>query len=174
MADRISRYTASAIACSVFCLDRWTKYIIETRFSFYDTKIVIPGFFDIVRSQNPGIAFGLFAQSTSRFRTGLLISFSLIAVAILIGMLLRIERLDRMNAIALSLIFGGALGNVFDRIRLGMVTDFLDFYVGNWHWYTFNLADTAICIGAGLLMLAMLRSRGSEKESTPVQSEART
>ena len=72
MAESLSRYTAFTIACGVFALDRWSKWIIETRFSFFETKVVIPGFFEIVRSQNPGIAFGLFAESTSQFRTALL------------------------------------------------------------------------------------------------------
>ncbi len=157
MGGRLSRYTALMISLGVFALDRWSKRIVETRFSPFDTHSVIPGFFDIVRSQNPGVAFGLFSDSTSHLRTGLLIAFSLIAVAVLASILWRIERLDRLTAVALSLIFGGALGNVFDRVTMGTVTDFLDFYIGTRHWYTFNLADSAICVGASLLLLGMLK-----------------
>ena len=73
-------------------------------------------------------------------------------------MLWRASRLDRRTAVALALIFGGAAGNVFDRVRSGMVTDFLDFYAGTVHWYTFNIADSAICAGAGLLLLGSLRT----------------
>ncbi len=159
MADRVSRITAFAISMSVFALDRGSKWLIETRFSPFDTRHVIPGFFDLVRSQNPGVAFGLFSDSTGRYRTVLLVAFSLIALSVLAGILWRIQKLEPKVAIALSLIFGGALGNVFDRVRFGTVTDFLDFYIGTSHWYTFNLADTAICIGAGLLLLDMLRPR---------------
>lgn len=158
MADSLPRSAAAAISLSVFALDRWSKRIVETRFSAFDAHSVIPGFFDIVRSQNPGVAFGLFSDSTSHLRTGLLIAFSLIAVGVLGAILWRIERLDRLTAIGLSLIFGGALGNVFDRITMGMVTDFLDFYVGRLHWYTFNLADSAICVGASLLLFGTLKS----------------
>ncbi len=143
------------IAASVFALDRWTKWLIESTFSPFDTKVVIPGFFNLVRSENAGVAFGLFSESTSRYRTSALIVFSVVAVAILAWMLWRVERLDRVTAIGLALIFGGALGNVFDRVRAGVVTDFLDFYASNVHWYTFNIADSAICVGAGLLLIAM-------------------
>jgi signal peptidase II len=143
------------ISAAVFALDRWTKWMVETTFSPFDTKVVIPGFFSIVRSENPGIAFGLFQESTSRYRTGALIVFSVLAVGILAWMLRRVDRMDRWTAFGLALIFGGALGNVYDRVHAGAVTDFLDFYIGNVHWYTFNIADSAICTGAGLLLLAM-------------------
>ncbi len=161
MAEGIPRYTALGISLSVFALDRWSKRIVETRFSAFDAHPVIPGFFDIVRSQNPGVAFGLFSDSTSPFRTALLIAFSLIAVAVLGVILWRIERLDRLAGVGFSLIFGGALGNVFDRVTMGTVTDFLDFYVGRLHWYTFNLADSAICVGASLLLFGTLKSGSS-------------
>lgn len=151
------RAVVFGLAAGVFALDRWTKWIVETRFSPFDTKVVIPGFFNLVSSQNSGVAFGIFSESASKYRTLLLILFSVIAVAILGVMLWRADRVDRRTAGGLALIFGGAVGNVFDRIRSGMVTDFLDFYAGSVHWYTFNLADSAICVGAGLLLLSMLK-----------------
>jgi signal peptidase II len=149
------RIVVIAIAAAIFALDRWSKWLVETTLSPFDTKIVIPGFFNIVRSENPGIAFGLFQESTSKYRTGALVVFSVIAIAVLAWMLRRVERMDRLNAIGLALIFGGALGNVYDRVHVGAVTDFLDLYYGNVHWYTFNVADSAICAGAGLLLIAM-------------------
>jgi signal peptidase II len=79
-------------------------------------------------------------------------------VILLAAMLWRIDRLDSPSATGLALIFGGAMGNVFDRVRVGSVTDFLDFYAGQYHWYTFNLADASIFTGACLLILSMLRS----------------
>jgi signal peptidase II len=144
-----------AISSVIFAVDRWTKWWIETTLSPFDSKTVIPGLFSLVRSENLGVAFGLFSESTSRYRTVTLVVFSLAAVAILGWMLWRVDRFDRLTAIGMSLIFGGALGNVFDRVHAGAVTDFLDVYVGNVHWYTFNIADSAICVGAGLLLLAM-------------------
>jgi signal peptidase II len=153
----IPPWFALILSLTVFALDRWTKHMVETSLSFTDTKHVIPGFFDIVRSQNPGVAFGLFAHSGSQFRTVILIGFSVLAIVILAVLLTRIRRWDRPTGLGVALVFGGALGNVYDRLHAGTVTDFLDFYVGTIHWYTFNLADTAICCGAGLLILSMLR-----------------
>jgi len=149
------RVVVVSIAAAIFALDRWTKWIVETTFSPFDNKVIIPRFFSIVRSENPGIAFGLFQESTSKYRTVALVVLSLVAVAILAWMLRRADQMDRWTAIGLAFIFGGALGNVFDRVHAGAVTDFLDFYVGNVHWYTFNIADSAICTGAGLLLVAM-------------------
>ena len=161
MTDGVRRIVAFLIAIGVFGLDRWTKWIVETQFSAYDTatKTVIPGFFNIVRSQNPGVAFGIFADTSSGSRTPLLIGLSILAVLLLAGMLWRIDRLDSLSATGLALIFGGAMGNVFDRVTMGSVTDFLDFYAGTYHWYTFNVADASICTGAGMLILSMLLSR---------------
>ncbi len=159
MPDAMRRIVAFLIAISVFGIDRWTKWLVETQLSSYDTKTVIPGFFNIVRSGNPGVAFGMFADAASPWRLPVLIALSVVAVLLLAGMLWRIERLDGPSATGLALIFGGAMGNVFDRVRAGSVTDFLDFYAGPYHWYTFNVADAAICTGAGLLILSMLRSQ---------------
>jgi signal peptidase II len=159
MAEGKRRILSFLIAASVFGLDRWSKWMIETQLGAFDTKTVIPGFFNLVRSQNPGVAFGIFSENSSHYRTLLLVAVSLVAVAILAGMLWRIDRQDRLTSTGLSLIFGGAVGNVFDRVHAGTVTDFLDFYAGGYHWYTFNLADTAICTGAGLLILSMLVTR---------------
>jgi signal peptidase II len=153
----VSPWLALSLSLTVFVLDRWTKYMVETTLSFTDTKTVIPHFFDIVRSQNPGVAFGLFAQSDLKFRAVILIGFSVLAIVVLGVLLTRIRRWDRPTGLGVALIFGGALGNVYDRLHAGTVTDFLDFYIRSHHWYTFNLADTAICTGAGLLILSMLR-----------------
>jgi signal peptidase II len=120
---------------------------------------IIPGFFDIVRSQNRGVAFGLFNESTSEWRTLLLVAAALVAVGLVAMMLWDAQKLDRFSLWGLSLILGGAAGNVFDRIVFGQVTDFLDFYVGSYHWYTFNLGDSAIVIGSGLLLLHLFGSK---------------
>lgn len=153
------RLLALAISLGVLGLDRWSKWLIETRFGAEDTKTVIPGFFNLIRSENPGVAFGMFADSSSPWHTLILIIFSVLALSLLAALLWRIEKLDKPSATGLALIFGGALGNVYDRINIGRVTDFLDFYAGSYHWYTFNLADSAICTGAGLLFLSMFLTR---------------
>ncbi|HWB99367.1 MAG TPA: signal peptidase II [Bryobacteraceae bacterium] len=147
------------LAVAVFVIDRITKSIIEHHVSFSDTFTVIPGFFDIVHSQNRGVAFGLFHDSTSPWHSLLLVGFSLVALGVIGGMLWRPSKLDRSTRIGLALILGGAAGNVFDRVVAGKVTDFLELYLGDFHWPTFNLADTAIVIGSGLLLIDLLRPK---------------
>lgn len=157
MADiRLKLY---GLGAAVFLLDRLTKWIVETRVSMADALPVIPGFFDIVHSRNRGVAFSIFNDSTSPWRTALLIAFSLMALVLVGGMLWRASRLDRMTALGLALILGGALGNLFDRIAWGAVTDFLDFYVGSLHWPAFNVADSAVVIGSGLLLIDLFKPK---------------
>ena len=153
------RWKAYASAAAVFVLDRVTKRIIVTRVSFLDTYKVIPGFFDIVRSQNRGVAFGLFNDSTSEWRSTLLIAASLAAVLVVSVMLWNARRLDRLSLWGLALILGGAAGNVLDRIVAGHVTDFLLFYIGDYQWPAFNVADSAIVVGSSLLVIDLLRSK---------------
>jgi signal peptidase II len=151
--------TPYALASLVFALDRITKRIIESRMSVFDTHTVIPGFFDIVHARNRGAAFSMFADSTSPLRPFFLIGLSLAALILVAGILRKASTLDKATAIGLSLILGGALGNVFDLIVSGSVTDFLDFYIGSLHWPAFNVADSAIVIGSGLLLLSLLRPK---------------
>src|SRR5947199_3580423 len=110
---RLKAYIAAA---AVFALDRLTKWIIETRVSFMDTYRVIPGFFDIVHSENRGVAFGIFNDSTSEWRTTLLIVLAVAAVIMLSAMLWNAHRMTRYCLWGLALILVGATGNVFDRI----------------------------------------------------------
>ncbi len=150
----------SLIALLAFGLDRWSKYLVETRLSPFQVHSVIPGFFDIVRTHNRGVAFGFFDGAASESRAAIMIAFSLGALVLLAWLLWRNRTADFFSDLAIGLILGGAAGNIFDRIRVGAVTDFLDFYSGSYHWYTFNIADSAITVGACLLLLGMLR-RGS-------------
>jgi len=154
-----SRLKAYGISAMVFAVDRITKSIIEARVSTFDVHPVIPGFFDIVHSQNRGVAFGLMNDSNSAWRTVALIVFSAAALLLVAGMLWRASRLDRWTVTGLALVLGGAAGNLFDRILWGRVTDFLEFYIGDLHWPTFNVADSCIVIGSGLLLLELLRPK---------------
>lgn len=153
------RYKAYGLSALVFALDRLTKWIVESRVSFNESYRVIPGFFDIVHSENRGVAFGLFNNSTSEWRTVLLVAFSLAAVGVVGYTLWNPAHLAWNTVYGLALILGGAAGNVFDRLASGRVTDFLELYVGQWHWPTFNVADSAIVIGSGLLLLDLLRTK---------------
>ena len=157
MAD--ARVKAYAAAAAVFALDRLTKRLIETRLTFLDTHRVIPGFFDIVRWENRGVAFGLFNDSTWQWRTALLALAALGAVAVVSVLLWKAPRLDRLSIGGFALILGGAAGNLFDRLVSGQVTDFLLFHIGEYQWPAFNVADSAVVVGSGLLVLHMLRPK---------------
>jgi signal peptidase II len=154
-----ARAKAYGTAAVIFGVDRLTKWIIDTHVSFLDSYRVIPGFFDIVHSQNRGVAFGLFNESTWEWRTTLLVLTSLAAVVVVSVMLWNARRMDRLSVWGLALILGGAAGNVFDRMVWGHVTDFLLFYIRDYQWPAFNMADSAIVVGSGLLMIDLLRSK---------------
>jgi signal peptidase II len=150
-------------AAVLFALDRLTKLWIEATVPLYGSFTVIPGFFDIVHTKNRGAAFGMFADADHPLRIFLLIGVSL-AVLVFIGFSLL--RTDRSGSAAspwtlagLTLIFGGALGNMYDRVMFGEVTDFLEFYSGAYRFAAFNVADSAITVGAALLILDMWRTR---------------
>jgi signal peptidase II len=153
------RYKAYGLAGLVFVLDRLSKWIIEQKLSFFDQYRVIPGLFDIVRSQNRGVAFGIFNDSSSEWRTTLLVIASLTAVIGVTWMLWKAEKLDRYSLWGFSLILGGAAGNLFDRAISGHVTDFLLVYFRDFQWPTFNVADSAIVVGSGFLLLDAFKSK---------------
>ncbi len=153
------RWKAYAAAGAVLALDRFTKWLIESRVSFLDSYSVIPGFFEIVHSQNRGVAFGMFNDSNSEWRTVLLVLGSIAAIVVIGAMLWKAERLDRKTMWGCALILGGAAGNLLDRLLWGQVTDFLLFHVGEYQWPTFNVADSAIVIGSGLLLLDLVRAK---------------
>lgn len=153
------------IAIAIVALDRLTKWAIVKTIVLEDAVSIIPGFFRLTHLENPGAAFSLFAESTSPFKTALLVSFSLAALAVVGFLLWRSRNEYNITTLSLSLILGGAVGNLWDRLADGMVTDFLDFYVGIHHWPPFNIADSAIVVGAMLLLLHMLR-----KETTTVKA----
>ena len=153
------RLKAYGVAACVFALDRLSKSIVDASMSAYDVHTVIPGFFDIVHSQNRGVAFGIMNDSHSAWRTVVLIVLSAAALLLIGGLLWKASRLDRYTVWGLALVLGGASGNLFDRIMWGRVTDFLEFYIGNLHWPTFNIADSCIVIGSGMLLLELLKTR---------------
>jgi signal peptidase II len=145
-----------SIALIVVLLDRWTKHLAATRIALYSHIQVIPGFFRITHTENTGAAFSLFADSPAHWKTAMLIAFSLVAMVIVTVLLWRQSHALTVTAIALSLILGGATGNLWDRVARGRVVDFLLVYVKQYQWPVFNLADSAIVIGATLLVLEIL------------------
>ena len=145
------------IALTVLLLDRITKWAIAQTIPLEDALNIIPGFFRLTHLENTGAAFSLFADSSSPFRTALLIAFSVAALAVVSVLLWKDRSVFHSGTLALSLILGGAIGNLWDRVSDGKVTDFLDFYIGVHHWPPFNVADSAIVVGALLLFMRMVR-----------------
>ena len=144
------------LALLVVLLDRWSKRLVATHVAMYTHIQIIPGFFRITHTENTGAAFSLFADSPSHWKTALLIGFSLIAMVIVSALLWKQARALTLTGIALSLILGGAVGNLWDRVASGRVVDFLLFYAKSYQWPVFNLADSAIVVGASLLVIEIL------------------
>jgi signal peptidase II len=140
------------IAVTVLLLDRLAKWAIASNIALHDSVVVIPGFLRLTHVQNTGAAFGLFAESSAQWKVGALVSFSILALVVVSALLWKNSHSLSTTTIGLSLILGGAMGNLWDRMVSGHVVDFLDFYVGSYHWPAFNVADSAIVVGAILLV----------------------
>lgn len=135
---------------TVVILDFITKRLIEMYVHPFETIHVLP-FLQIVNIKNPGAAFGIL----SNLSNSIFIIVAIIAIFFIINYLLKTE--ERLERISLSLVLGGAVGNLIDRIKIGKVIDFIDIYVGSWHWPAFNVADSALTIGIILFLIANLR-----------------
>ena len=156
MTKNSARAVYLLIVVVVVVLDRWTKHLVALRIRLYANIQVIPGFFRLTHTENTGAAFSLFADSTGPWKTGLLIGFSVIALIVVSGLLWKNHHAHIATGVGLSLIMGGALGNLWDRLARGRVVDFLLVYVKLYQWPVFNLADSAIVVGAGLLIVEIL------------------
>jgi signal peptidase II len=159
MTKNAARFTHFFLALVIVLLDHWTKRLAATRIALYRHVQVIPGFFRLTHTENSGAAFSLFAEHPAHWKTELLIAFSVVAMLIVVILLWKQNRALSLSGIALSLILGGAAGNFWDRVSSGYVVDFLLFYVKQYQWPVFNLADSSIVVGAGLLVLEILFSK---------------
>lgn len=144
------------VAGGVLILDQATKTLVLKHLTLGASLTVISGFFDLTLVHNPGGAFGFLAGMSPRARAVVFIVFSLIAAGLILWFYLQTPADQRLFAFGLALIFGGALGNLIDRVRFGAVVDFLDFYVGAWHWPAFNVADSAITVGVVIFVAHMV------------------
>lgn len=138
------------IAVGIFGLDRLTKWLVVDVWDLSRNPVEFGPFLDFVLVWNTGVSFGMF-QTSAEVVQWLLAGFA-VAVSLALGVWL--SRTDsKVLAMALGLVIGGALGNAPDRILWGAVADFVDFHIGNWHWWVFNVADTAVVVGFGLILL---------------------
>ena len=152
------------IAGAIVVLDQLTKHMVKQAFALHEVVEITP-FFNMLLVLNKGAAFSLLADAGG-WQRAFFISIA-IAASLWIGWLLRRHGSDTLFCLALSLILGGALGNVIDRIAIGAVVDFLDFHAGGWHWPAFNVADIAISCGAVFLVFDALRTKPRETPSNP-------
>ena len=145
------------ISAVVLILDRWSKEWIIHHLEIGQAITVIPRVFRISHVLNDGAAFSLFADSASpqHVRWGLIAFSTLAAVAVFVA-LIKLGRNFTLTTVALALVLGGAVGNDYDRIRFASVVDFLEIHIVHYHWPDFNVADSAIVVGAGLLLLDSL------------------
>ena len=138
------------VSCGIVLADQITKWAVLARFAPGE-RLELTGFFNLVLAFNKGAAFS-FLAGAGGWQTPLLVAFALAAAAVVSVLLVRSAGRTVFCA-GLALILGGALGNLIDRLRFGQVVDFLDLHAGGWHWPAFNVADSAICVGAALLIL---------------------
>jgi signal peptidase II len=150
------------------CLDLLSKYLVDAHLHYGDKKELIEGFFYLTHVRNPGAAFGLFATAPRDVRLIFFIGVSVVAIGIIISFFHRLAPGDRLSALALGFILGGALGNLVDRVRYGEVVDFLHFRLWQgYSWPDFNLADSFIVVGVGLLLLELLTTEGERSAPPP-------
>lgn len=152
------------IAALVVVFDRLAKWVVDKNIALHESVAVVPGFFHLTHVENRGAAFGLFAESPSEWKIAVLVLFSLIALVVVSALLWKNSHAMTTTGVGLALILGGALGNLWDRLLSGQVVDFLDFYVGSYHWPAFNLADSAIVVGALLLVSEILFSKSPSEQ----------
>jgi signal peptidase II len=156
------RWLMIVIAAMVVLLDRVTKLWIVSHIKSGQAIIVIPKVFRLTHVLNTGAAFSMFEGSASQTLVrNLLIGFSIVAVVVVLALIWKMGRSLTLTSVALALILGGAIGNLYDRVRFSYVVDFLEVHIVHYHWPDFNVADSAIVVGACLLLLEMLRPQRS-------------
>lgn len=151
------------VIVAVIAADQISKLWIIDLFQLYESREIIPGLFNLVYVVNPGAAFSILADVDSPWRHYFFLVVGSIAIAGLTYMYKKLKLENKYYYIPIGLIVGGAIGNLIDRVRLGSVVDFLDFYFGSYHWPAFNVADSAICVGAVLFIgMNFLSSKKAE------------
>ena len=152
-----NKYTRLAVVAGLVVLcDQVSKALILKNLPLHHNIGVIAGLFDIVRVHNPGGAFGLMAGMGSGLRTVVFLLISSLAVGLILYFYLKTPPTHRLLAFGFALIFGGAIGNLIDRLRFGIVVDFIDVYIGTYHWPAFNVADSAITVGIFIFLFHLL------------------
>ena len=157
MPKRNNKYTILiGVAGFTVILDQITKAVILKFVPLFDSRVIIPGLFNITHIHNPGGAFGFMATQAPAYRHFLFLGISLLALCLIFYFYIKTPEKQHFLSVGFALIFGGALGKMIDRIRFGKVVDFLDIYLGNQHWPAFNVADSAISVGVAIFIYHLL------------------
>jgi len=161
---RVGRIFYLFVTLAALVLDRLSKWQVQHRIELHDSIPVIPRFFNLTHLENPGAAFGIFSDTPTPLKLGVLIALSAVALIVVTVLLWKSSNSLSSTSIGLALILGGAIGNLWDRILHHRVTDFLLFYYQQYEWPAFNLADSAIVVGAALLVLDLVFSKTPQEE----------
>ena len=155
----IKYFLAGSITTIIVTIDQLTKIAIRDNMVLWTFKSVIPGFFNLVHVVNRGAAFGFLNNEDISWQRTFFIIVTLIALGAILPLLKSTDSKNFFRISGLGVIMGGALGNLIDRIIFSEVTDFLDFYIGPYHWPAFNVADIAICIGTFTIIASLYRNK---------------
>jgi signal peptidase II len=147
------------LALIILLLDQVSKWMAVNQIEAHQILSVIPGFFNLVLVKNKGMAFGIFSQTRSGFYYYFLLFTTIGAIGVILFFFFWIKRTKKWLTVGLSLILGGALGNLVDRVRLGYVIDFLDFFLKGYHWPAFNVADSAVTVGTFWLLFNIIQGK---------------
>jgi signal peptidase II len=154
------------VTAPVVVFDQWSKLYVRAHFPLYHTRPIVPGWLDLTYTLNPGAAFSLFATMPPGFRHVFFISLSIIATVVLVTLMGR-RTTTMLSSIAFALILGGTIGNLIDRIARGLVTDFIWFHHLSFSYPVFNLADSSITVGVGLILLLSWLSPSDSASPSP-------
>jgi signal peptidase II len=154
----------------ILFLDQITKFYVDSSMRLHESIPVIQGLFSITYVRNPGAAFGFLADASPLFRSIFFVAVTVLAIILVVHYIWKSRAEEPFLTFALSLILSGAVGNLIDRVRLGEVIDFLDVFIGSTHWPAFNVADSAISVGAVILFIELTR-RGREMQAESKRSQ---
>jgi signal peptidase II len=166
------RFPYALIVAAVVALDQITKSLVAQLMVLHESRVVVDGLLSLTYVRNRGAAFGIFSDADLPYQSALFSAVSLLALAAIAVYALRLPSAERLSQIALSLVMGGALGNLVDRALHGYVIDFVDVYWNHHHWPAFNVADSCISIGVCLLVLDILKSPADARKPEMAEAKA--
>ena len=153
------------LVAAILVADQVTKSLVSSQLTLGESIAVIPNFLHLTLVRNTGMAFGILSGADVPYKTVLVTVLSVAAMGAVFYYALKAPPSERLTRGGLACILGGALGNIIDRVRLGYVVDFVDVFYGNTHWPAFNVADSCICIGVGLLLVDGFRKPEPETKA---------